>query len=194
MLNKTANYIAKRLLNNQIIKEDSYDIYVYGLELLISFIFSTLLVIAIGAIIGRILETITFLIVFIFLRSYSGGYHAKKYYVCTIVTLCIYISTILLSLFVQTNLIMYAILGIVGLTLLIMWAPIENPNKEITQRKRKKYKFISIVLFVAFLASGIILYYFYPYISNTVFFSLCADILLMFPDKLKKGEKINVIL
>ena len=194
MLSKTANYLARRLLNNNVIKEDSFDIYVYGFELLISFLFSTLLVIASGIIIGKLLETLAFLVVFIFLRSYSGGYHAKKYSICTIVTLGVYAAVILLSSFINVNVVSYLLLGIVGFILLFLWAPIENPNKEITNKRKIIYKWISILLFVIFLVVGILFIQIYPQISNTVFFTLCADIILMLPEKLRKGDKKDVIL
>ncbi len=194
MLSKTANYLARRLLNNNVIKEDSFDIYVYGFELLISFLFSTLLVIASGIIIGKLLETLAFLVVFIFLRSYSGGYHAKKYSICTIVTLGVYAAVILLSSFINVNAVSYLLLWIVGFTLLFLWAPIENPNKEITNKRKIIYKWISILLFVIFLVVGILFIQLYPQISNTVFFTLCADIILMLPEKLRKGDKKDVIL
>lgn len=194
MLSKTANYLARRLLNNNVIKEDSFEIYVYGFELLISFLFSTLLVIASGIIIGKLLETLAFLVVFIFLRSYSGGYHAKKYSICTIVTLGVYAAVILLSSFINVNVVSYLLLGIVGFILLFLWAPIENPNKEITNKRKIIYKWISILLFVIFLVVGILFIQIYPQISNTVFFTLCADIILMLPEKLRKGDKKDVIL
>lgn len=194
MLSKTANYLARRLLNNNIIKEDSYDIYVYGFELLISFLFSTFLVIVSGIIIGKPLETLAFLVVFIFLRSYSGGYHAKKYSICTIVTLGVYAAVILLSSFVNVNIMFYLLLGIVGFILLFLWAPIENPNKEITDKRKILYKWISILLFVIFLVVGILFIQLHPLISNAVFFTLCADIILMLPDKFRKGDKKDVIL
>ena len=194
MLSKTANYLARRLLNNNVIKEDSFDIYVYGFELLISFLFSTLLVIVSGIIIGKLLETLTFLVVFIFLRSYSGGYHAKKYSICTIVTLGVYAVVILLSSFVNVNIMFYLLLGIVGFILLFLWAPIENPNKEITDKRKILYKWISILLCVIFLVVGILFIQLHPLISNAVFFTLCADIILMLPDKFRKGDKKDVIL
>ena len=87
MLNKMATYLARKLLRHQIIQEEALDVYVYGFELLLSFLFTTLLIVTLGLAFQRFLETTVFLGVFIFLRSYSGGYHASKYYACTLVTI-----------------------------------------------------------------------------------------------------------
>ena len=106
----------------------------------------------------------------------------------------IYAVVILLSSFINVNVVSYLLLGIVGFTLLFLWAPIENPNKEITNKRKIIYKWISILLFVIFLAVGILFIQLYPQISNIVFFTLCADVLLMLPNKFKKGDKKDVIL
>ena len=193
MLNKTACFMAKRLLQSQIIQQDSYDVYVYGFELLLAFLLSTSLVILIGIIIKKIAETIVFLTVFIFLRSFSGGYHANKYYICIIGTICVYIAVILLASFLHVNTVMYGFLVVIGFVMLYILAPVENPNKKITMKKKRLYKWISIALFLSFAAVGILSACAFSMETNTVFFTLCADILLMLP-KNKERRKNNEII
>lgn len=189
MLHKTASSLARNLLRHQVIQEDSLDVYVYGFELLLSFLFSTSLIIISGLIMHKVLETIAFLVVFIFLRSYSGGYHASKYYVCTIVTLCVYASVMALSSFLSINFLAFAVLSVLGLISLTIWAPIENPNKEITPKRKRIYKGVSIVLFMFFVSLGILILPHFSKIGSTVFYTLCADIILMFSCILKKFRK-----
>jgi len=189
MLNKTATCLARRLLRHQVIQEELLDVYIYGFELLLSFLFTTLLIISIGLIFQKGLVTIVFLVVFIFLRSYSGGYHASKYYVCTLVTIGVYSIVMLLSHFLIVNIVAYPFLGVLGLIALLVWAPIEIPNKEITPKRKTIYKYVSIGFFLTFLVSGIIMNPHASVIGSTVFYTLCADIILMFPCIIKKGEK-----
>ena len=189
MLNKTAMCLARKLLRHRVIQEESLDVYVYGFELLLSFLFTTLLIIAIGLILQKGLETIAFLVVFILLRSYSGGYHASKYYICTLVTISVFSIVMLLSHFVTVSIVAYPFLGVSGLIALFALAPIENPNKEITPKRKTIYKYVSIGIFLAFLAFGILMNSYVSVISSTVFYTLCADIILMFPCIFKKGEK-----
>ena len=189
MLHKTANCLARNLLKHRVIQEDSFDVYVYGFELLLSFLFSTSLIIVSGLIMRKIFETIAFLVVFIFLRSYSGGYHASKYYVCTIVTLCVYALVMAASSLLSVNYLAFVILCIMGIVPLSIWAPIENPNKEISQNRKRIYKIISIVLFLSFVAFGILILPHFSEIGCTVFYTLCADIILMLPCIIKKPMK-----
>lgn len=189
MLHKTADNLARSLLKHRVIQEDSFDVYVYGFELLLSSLFSTCLIIVSGLIIHKILETIAFLVVFIVLRSYSGGYHASKYFVCTIVTLCVYASVMAASSLLAVNYLAFVILCILGIVPLSIWAPIENPNKEISQKRKRIYKVISIVLFLSFVLFGVLILPHFSETGCTVFYTLCADIILMLPCKIMKSMK-----
>ena len=90
MLNKMAVKITDKLVLKKIVSDDMADIYIYGFELLISFFFSTIGVLIIGIILGRFLQTLMFLATFILLRSFTGGYHANTYAVCSLVTFSLF--------------------------------------------------------------------------------------------------------
>ena len=142
MLNKTAVRLAKKLLLLQIITEEVFDIYVYGLELLLSFFFSSSVIVIIGAILGRVIETLVFLLVFALLRSFTGGYHANSYLMCSIVTFSTYGVVLLLSELFALPLIAYIVLAIFGGVLVLAFVPIEHPNKRISDSQKKKYKIV----------------------------------------------------
>ena len=190
MLNKGAVRLANRLLTKGIISEDYFDIYVYGFELLISSLLSTSIILLIGIILRRFFQTIAFLITFSLLRSFTGGYHANSYWFCSIVTLSIFGSALLFSELVNINLFAYMILAVVGFTLLFVFAPIENPNKKLTLFQKRKFKIISLIVFVVFVLIGIFLKSFFDQVSNVIFFVLLADILLLFI-KNRKERRLN---
>ena len=188
MLNIIAHKITNRLVSRSIVDGELFDIYVYGFELLLSFLFSTLMIAFIGAAVGCIYQTIAFLTVFILLRSFSGGYHADTYSKCTIVTFITFASVLLLSRLLQVNYFAYLLLGVTGIILLSIFAPIEHPNKKITSQRKKWHKIISLILFIGFLSAGIGIGTAYPIVGNAVFYSLTADLLLLFA-KNKHGKE-----
>lgn len=181
MLHKTALQLADRLLKGGVIDAGSKDICVYGFELLISFLFSTSLVLIAGVVLGKVPETAAFLIVYILLRSYSGGYHANSYAVCTVVTLSVYFAVILLSSFVNVNITAYVFLMFAGLVLLALLAPVRNEHKKISPRDAWKYKMISMGLYSVFSALGIYVMPRNTCLGNSVFYTLCADLINLFP-------------
>ena len=148
MLNKTAAKITDVLLSHQVISGEQYDIYVYGFELLISFLFSTMLILIAGIIFHAFIRTLAFLIVFIILRSFTGGFHAKTYLVCNVCTLSTYGAVMLLSTYVKVNLIAYAILFVLGFIVLFIFSPVENPNKPLSTQQKKKHKTTGMSLYM----------------------------------------------
>ena len=182
--------LARRLLLQKVIIEDHLDVYVYGFELLISSLFSTLLILLIGVLTHNILETIAFLATFILLRSFSGGYHAKTYIVCSIVTFAIFGTALILANNILPNIISYMILIVAGFSVLFGFAPIENPNKQFSIVQRKRYKTVSIVLFVLLAFTGMVFIDLFPNVSSTIFFVLIADLILLFI-KTDRKEKHN---
>lgn len=71
MENKLAKWICCRLRAKQVIDEEYEEVYVYGLELILSFLISTSIILVIGILFGQIISTLTFLATFILIRQYT---------------------------------------------------------------------------------------------------------------------------
>ena len=127
-LNKIARKLTAKLLIQNIIPEDYADIYIYGFELLLSFMFSTSVIVLAGVLCGRLVQTIAFLVVFIVLRSFTGGYHALQYWFCSVVTFSIFGLVLLTSEFVEVSLIFYILLSVIGIVTIALMVPVENLN------------------------------------------------------------------
>ena len=180
MLNKIAYKIANKLLANKAIKEEVLDIYVYGLELLLSSIFSAGVIITIGARLGRFPETVAFLLTFSVLRSFTGGYHANSYWTCSVITLSVFGIVIILSEIINVQLFWYGILTVIGILLLLIFAPVDNPNKRLTAVQKQKFKIISLAVFMTIIILGLCLNLILSNINDVIFFALIADIFLLF--------------
>ena len=182
MLYKISLRLADRLYKHGTISEETKDIYIYGFQLLISFLFSTLLVLMLGMVLGKVTETFIFLIIYILLRSFSGGYHSRTYVMCTIITLCVYLIVILMTSLIDVNLVAYLSAYFLGIVLLSLMAPVRHPNKKISSRDANKYKVISLALYSIFIGIGIYFLTLNNKLSNAVFYTLCADIINLFPN------------
>ncbi|MBE5938505.1 MAG: hypothetical protein E7265_10815 [Lachnospiraceae bacterium] len=78
--------IAIRLSNawgeNSIVSKEDVECYRYGLELLISTIINFILTVVVSLIFGRLYSFLPFTIVYVPMRLYAGGYHAKNHFRC----------------------------------------------------------------------------------------------------------------
>lgn len=77
MFKKTACKITQRLCEKGIISESDFDLYEYGFNMRITVLLNLISTIVIGVIAGKVFESIAFLVFYIPLRSYAGGYHAS---------------------------------------------------------------------------------------------------------------------
>lgn len=98
-----------------------------------------------------VLASVVYLFVFILIRIFTGGYHATSYLRCNIVMVVSFLLTyalyrVLIGLNTDIR-ILEAILLANGLPIII-FAPVKNPHKELTPKKAKKFRVISIVIYI----------------------------------------------
>ena len=138
MINKLAQNAADILIKNEIISGNSKDVYVYGLDLIISGLISTLAVVLAGSIIGEFFYAMIFNIIMVVVRIYTGGYHASTHVKCTISYIIIFIISIILlrSEFMSINQIVDITASLLALLIIIIYAPLENKNKILSESQR----------------------------------------------------------
>ncbi len=178
MLSKISNKICKSLIRRGTVTDEYEEIYIYGIELLLSFIFSVTVIMIIGIIINRPFETVLFLTIFIFTRKFTGGFHANTYMRCQICTISSYLLVLCSSLYVDISLTLKAIMTISGIAIVALIGPIENPNKPIAHNSIIKYKLMGTCIYACIGTMGLLCYN-DQIISNIIVFSLVLVVLLM---------------
>ncbi len=140
--------IAELLEANKIINKNDMELYKYGLEIFIMTVVELGAVLLVSAIIGNFVETFIFLIGFMPIRIYAGGYHADTRLRCFLVLLMVYIFfSILLN---RVEFINYKYLVMLisasGILSIALISPIKHKNKRITESEGIRYKTIAIIL------------------------------------------------
>lgn len=154
MLLRVAEWIVKRMQREQVIQEEDTDVYLYGVQLVLSTVLSFIIILLCGLISGQLLLSVLFLLCVVPLRMYCGGYHAKSYLKCDLVFLgCFFGNCIAYWLTGGLPVITFA-LGAIAALVICWFAPIENPNKPFTTKEGKRYRRISWgMVFVLYAAS-----------------------------------------
>lgn len=189
--------LAKRIAVFLSDKTDEYplEIYTYGFELLISSITETFILIVLGVILDAFLETIVFVISFSFIRFFVGGYHAKSYLKCAIVTVIVYLLVIIsyelfkeVYFILQIGVIVFAFLF--SFVFICIFAPIENANKKIENKKKtKQFSLCILVLeFVLVLLGLLANFSFLLVVLPTV---ISVDVLMILEIIRKRGDKVE---
>ncbi len=150
MINRLSNKIVSYLIKHRAIESIAEDIeyYKYGIEITISSCLNIILILFLGIIFQIFAYSVIFLIVFISVRHFTGGYHADTYFKCNL-SLCIVFCLVVFSSFVlkryinSTIIIFHIILSSLVIT---AFCPVANKNKPIPSDSINKYKFTAICL------------------------------------------------
>ena len=80
LINYLADVITDFCVENKIIPADERAIYKYGAEITISTLVGLFSILLVGVITGNIFESLMFLVCYVSVRIFAGGYHATTYY------------------------------------------------------------------------------------------------------------------
>lgn len=177
MIGRISELITNKLIANDIISEGDFELYHYGLFIMMSdallFIFTLILGIAFGI----VLSSFVFFAIFFIIRRFAGGFHAKTELQCQIISLlCMVISLISIKYFF--NIVDEKCLLIIQLicTLVLpIISPADTPQKPLSKSEKKKFKkIITFIDYGIFMINFIFIYYKVKIITSPI---ICAFVL-----------------
>lgn len=175
MFKSFADKITSFLIVNKTIKDEEYEVYSYGFEILIAFLVNIVIVLGIGILFDKFIHTIIFLVCYCPIRQFAGGYHAENYTKCLLIFVAIFVLTIIFNNIIDLNLfkgiiIVFSILSWVGICLL---APKEHRNNPLSYKEKAHYKKVTRIMATTVLVLTIISMKF-NILSEYVLYSTCA--------------------
>ncbi len=142
MFARIAERITEELEDNQIIKSEDRELYAYGLNQGITIILNMITTLCIGLLFGCVVELLVFMVAYIPLRSFAGGYHAKtplKCYLSSIVMLII-VSVAIQYVNVTLEIWFNYVIVSVSVAIIVVLAPVEDRNKPLDEMEIKVYR------------------------------------------------------
>lgn len=187
MATRLANRIVLRLIELSVIEEGDAELYSYGFFIVISRLFFFLVTISAGFLAGIPIESILFYVVFMTLRSYAGGVHARTEKSCTVLTTFALTASVLLvkQLKIHTaGFVPLLMLGI-GSLCIVLFSPLDSREKPLEHYEKKRYKTICIAILTLYLGVVLVAWVF---LINTLFYPVICGIflesLLLVPGKI----------
>lgn len=144
-----SSHIFNFILHNLDIPSEMEEAYQYGIEITISSILNIVLILVCSLVVGDIFAGITYLFIFIFLRSFTGGYHATTYFRCNatfvltfLITFCFYkaIDYFEIPFFVCE------VIAFINLLPIAVLSPVPNKHKPLTAEQRKRAYKLSLII------------------------------------------------
>lgn len=144
MLDKILN----QLIECQTIREEDKDLYAYGLQQGIHIIANILTTIIIGYLFGMVWQTILFMISYLPLRSFAGGFHARTQLRCYLYSIILTVTVLMIIKFIPWTYFIYMGLALVAGIIIFMLAPIEDCNKRLDRTEKAVYKKLTLIILV----------------------------------------------
>lgn len=124
------NIIINWLIKSKAIKDDERELYEYALNSMVLLLSPAIISITIGCIMGIPVNGIFMVMPFLFLRKFSGGYHARHAWTCFVgssilVTLFLWISTK-----INSGILLYVV-TVISVVELCVFSPIQSGNRNI---------------------------------------------------------------
>ena len=156
-----SNCLVDCFIKENIISAEQKETYKIGIELIIADIINFSAILLIGVLIKRIQCSGIYIFLLMYVRRFCGGFHAKTYWVCRMVTIGTYITILFVSNIILRNTVFYVILfDAISILTMVLFAPIAHPNKRLTYTEKRANKFFSIVSTSIFSTISIFMYVF----------------------------------
>jgi len=168
---KIFNRITDRLIENGTINTEDKDIYECGLKHIAAMFLNVSTTFIIGFIFGMVWQSFLFMVSYIPLRSYAGGYHARTPLKCYIFSVILTVCVLLGIKYIPYNNILIMIIIIIASVIIIIFAPFGDENKPLDEIEIKVFKKRTRII----LLIEIILVCFFM-ILNITWFVMCVTI------------------
>ncbi|MDO5397952.1 MAG: accessory gene regulator B family protein [bacterium] len=151
---KISQEISGILVQNRVINPEERSICEYGIDVILTWGIELLCILLLSLCIGNCLDTIFYFVSFIPIRLYGGGYHADSRIRCFCILIAVYAMFSLLTLYIplEDSKWWLVILSMFSVVPIYLWAPLKNKNKNISEKERRCYRKICIILWGAEIA------------------------------------------
>jgi len=197
LLGKFNNYLVSELGLN----EEKIAVANYGLQTIIYTMLGFLIVFMISTLLGVTKTAMAAMLAAALLRNFSGGAHCSTPIKCLMLTSVIFPVLGMFSIILTPMLKEYIIYSIIivslfGLLSVLVWAPVDTPNKPISLKKQKKQlKSISIIVLLVLIILLTLLGNDYLEIKIAVQLGVLWQSLMLWPfgiGLIKKYDQINI--
>ncbi|QHQ62496.1 hypothetical protein Ana3638_18325 [Anaerocolumna sedimenticola] len=141
MFSKASVSLTNRLIKNNMIKQEDFEIYQFGIENFLMRACHIVSYLILGICFRLLPELVIFLIAFVPLRENSGGYHAKTPLKCYFLSCLAVLTFLCLVRFSPVSIMEYsAILSLASSLILFLIVPVESENKPLDDTELTYYK------------------------------------------------------
>ena len=139
MFARVSGHITDRLIAQQAVASEERELYEYGFRQGFTALLNILTAAAVGALFGCMLKALLFLVLYIPLRSFAGGHHARTPWLCYVQSVLMLVAVCLWIRYVPWGWHEYPMLA-AGAGTVFLLAPAEAHSKPLDDIEMKVYR------------------------------------------------------
>lgn len=140
MFYKASIYIADILEQQKNFMSEDKELYRYGIQQGLNLALNILTTMIIGCLCGMFCSSVLFLLSYMPLRSFCGGYHAKTHFRCYIYSVVMITCILLVVKYLTFSALVYEILILIGVTVILLLSPVEDQNKTLDSDEKRVFR------------------------------------------------------
>ena len=140
MFKKTSVRLTDLMQDNGIIQSENRKICEYGIRQLFTVLLNIFSDVFIGILFGMVSESIIFLIAYMSLRRFAGGFHSRSPVMCYVYSMIIIAVNLWMAKIWFSDKMIINILLLIGSALIFLLSPVEDMNKPLDTLEYKVYR------------------------------------------------------
>lgn len=160
MIQAAAAAIVRLWAKTDVILEADAEAYQYGLELLFSTILNIAVMFGLSIAFGHVWLFVPYIVAFIPLRIFAGGYHANYHLSCILLNTIVYLVCLIAVNMLPTPVVILACIieSCFSFAMIFQFAPVPAKNKPLSVKEYKRNRHISLALGFLFLILCVLFY------------------------------------
>ena len=190
--------ITEKLIEKGIIAERKYsaDVYEYGIELILGDLINYILIFVTGIVLKQdAYIPLLYLICFVSVRIFSGGFHAVTHAGCNIFMILFYlIFTLMYNVILHMGILWVALFIVLSYLPIVLFAPVRNKNRYVSEKKARINRIRAICLYSAWAAVSVFMilnHMLIGYVISAVLYTISLNI--VFAESIKFLERMDLI-
>lgn len=137
--------LCRGMAEKGVIKNEDIELYRYGIRNGLIFAGNLIITVLVGIVTGRLGVVLAFLLFFMMLRSYSGGFHLESKWGCFLLSVLVLFIPIYTGDWVRKNVpeIVMLLLGLAAVITVIVLSPVESIHKRLEPKERAYFRRVS---------------------------------------------------
>ncbi len=196
VMNNLSMILTHYFVSKKLIPYEKMEIYNYGFKLMLSDIINFSIIMLLGVLLNRVLDGLVYLVVLCSIRRFSGGFHAKTFWLCRlsmIITFLLILTLVDFLSFITISPLTSVFINIVLLLFIAVFSPVKHPNKKLNSKQIKKNKYNAILVTILWTPLSVFLIYLNITQGITIVTTILAVVILMALGMInKEGGRSNV--